>query len=267
MKKIHFPLPALALLLTLSQSCSHQTVSMALEGEDWKNKEEIYVDGANVHKLNQQFNFGGFKTTYLQRGWIVPGNRSGTLGIGGSKIYIGELAEIVSLQESSTKHKVSFGMVDKQGATSDVFCLNKQYNKHMQLGTNTNTLFNMTSSFLGLRGEIQNTYAVTINVKNEQWFLMLDMIAAQKNPDGYAGILQKNAGEYFTLTPVNKLMGSNGQLVTMPFGSVGYEIKNKAGIAVAAISEASKPYIYFNSNTKEEDKFLLANVCLAIFLE
>ena len=67
MKKIFNTPAGLVLLLILCQACSHTTVAIALQGEDWKNKEEIFVEGANVHKLNQQFDFGGFKTTYLQR--------------------------------------------------------------------------------------------------------------------------------------------------------------------------------------------------------
>jgi len=267
MKKVLVCPIGLVLLMIVGQSCSRTAVVMALQGDDWNNKQQILVKGANEHKPHEKSDFAGFTTTYVKRGWTVPGNRGGTLGIAGSRIYIGELAKIISLQESSSRHKMQFGMVDKNGITSDVFCLNKKYNKHVQVGTNENSLFNITSGFLGLGGEVQNTYAVTLDMEDGQWFLLLDNIATQKNPKGYAGILQKNEREYFTLTPVNTLMGKNGQPVMLPFGSIGYEIKDKNGIAVAAISRAGTPYIYFNHNTKEEDKFLLANVSLAIFLE
>jgi hypothetical protein len=57
----------------------------------------------------------------------------------------------------------------------------------------------------------------------------------------------------------------NGKAKALPFSSVGMEIRNKAGIALAAVSLLDNGKVYISS-TEAKERFLLANACAAILL-
>ncbi|MGB8191950.1 MAG: hypothetical protein WCF67_08530, partial [Chitinophagaceae bacterium] len=72
--------------------------------------------------------------------------------------------------------------------------------------------------------------------------------------------------KYYTIHPVYKIAGKNDKIYTMPVGSVGYEIRNKEGKPLAAISLMDRGMVYLNPMPADE-KFLIANVCTALLLQ
>jgi hypothetical protein len=60
--------------------------------------------------------------------------------------------------------------------------------------------------------------------------------------------------------------GKDGRPQAILFGSVGFEIRNKEGKAVAAVSKIDKGIVYLQAVNSEE-KFLLANACAALLLQ
>ena len=49
-------------------------------------------------------------------------------------------------------------------------------------------------------------------------------------------------------------------------GSIGYEFRNEAGEAVAAVTGMNKGMVFL-AKLSNEEKFLLANACAAILLQ
>jgi hypothetical protein len=58
----------------------------------------------------------------------------------------------------------------------------------------------------------------------------------------------------------------NGQVATMPFGSAGFEIKDKDGNVVAAVSLIDNGDVYLGPGT-EDERLLYANACAALLLQ
>jgi hypothetical protein len=52
----------------------------------------------------------------------------------------------------------------------------------------------------------------------------------------------------------------------MPFGSAGFEIRNKDGKALAAVSMIDNGVVYL-SDISPEEKILLSGVCAALLLQ
>ena len=63
-----------------------------------------------------------------------------------------------------------------------------------------------------------------------------------------------------------KPRSKDGKPAGILFGSVGFEIRNKEGKAVAAVSKIDKGVVYMQGSD-EEERFLLANVCAALLMQ
>jgi hypothetical protein len=107
---------------------------------------------------------------------------------------------------------------------------------------------------------------VNIYLANEPapWEIMLDMQKFQLNSKKYIGYLAQAKDRYYTIHPITSVV-QNGKTKALPFSSVGMEIRNKAGIALAAVSLLDNGKVYISS-TEAKERFLLANACAAILL-
>ena len=136
------------------------------------------------------------------------------------------------------------------------------------LGNNPNSLFNISLDILGVANASDNLYWIRLYTKNENepWEMILDNEAAQRNSKEYMGVISQSRERYYTLHPVFKMEKKDGTVGTMPFGSIGYEIRNKQGKPLAAVSLIDNGVVYFNDISAEE-RFLMANICTAILLQ
>jgi hypothetical protein len=57
----------------------------------------------------------------------------------------------------------------------------------------------------------------------------------------------------------------NGKKGILPVGSIGFEIRNKSGMGLAAVPLMDNGKVYISS-TDTKERFLLANACTAILL-
>ena len=85
-------------------------------------------------------------------------------------------------------------------------------------------------------------------------------------PREYIGYLAQGKEKYYTIIPVRHMEGRDGQPAAIPFGSIGFEIRNKEGRAVAAVSKLDRGTVFLQTMDANE-RFLLANVCTALLLQ
>ena len=78
--------------------------------------------------------------------------------------------------------------------------------------------------------------------------------------------LSQGRNNYYTIVPVREMEGKDGKPAGILFGSIGFEIRNKDGKAVAAVSKLDKGVVYMQAKDAEE-RFLLANVCAALLMQ
>ena len=94
--------------------------------------------------------------------------------------------------------------------------------------------------------------------------MILDIQESQRRSKQYVGFLAKSKDDYYTIHPITSVE-KNGKKGILPFGSVGFEIRNKAGVALAAVSLIDNGAVYISS-TEPKERFLLANACSALLL-
>ena len=80
------------------------------------------------------------------------------------------------------------------------------------------------------------------------------------------GYLAKGKEDYYTIRPLSRVVNKKGKEGTMPFGSAGFEIRNRAGEPVAAVSLIDKGMIYLKALDAQE-QILLATACSALLLQ
>ena len=245
-------------------SCT--SAKMALEDTDWNNVQELKVKGRQGLLINQQLSFGDYRTVSIKRSWtkgssMFAGWTSGRPGYD-------DYSRIIGVEFSKKKQTVRFELTDNRGNESSAFCVTKVRSKDFVLGDNPNSLFSISLDILGVAGSSENLYWIKLYMKNEMhpWELMLDNEAVQRNSKKYMGVISQSRDRYYTLHPVYKIEKKDGRTATMPIGSTGYEIHNKEGKPMAAVSTIDNGAIYLNDMSADE-KFLMANICTAILLQ
>lgn len=262
MKKAVF---ASLIIFSLFTRCT-STVKMALTGPEWQqNKQEYAVEGRNKTFKKQVLKFGNYETVELKRSWTKGTSATSGFGMGGT-IY--EPNYLYKFDHIDKKQTYRFKLKDAQNNISETTCATKVKAKDFTLGNNQNSAFNILLDVFSVGIESENNfYARIITDPNQPaWELLLDNQAAQRSKQ-YAGSLMQTAGDYYTIVPVSKLMGKNGP-VEFPFaaGAVGFEFRNEAGEAVAAVSLIDKGMVYLR-DIPADRQFVLANACAAILLQ
>lgn len=165
------------------------------------------------------------------------------------------------------KQSIHFRLTDGTD-TSDVFSVSNIESRDLILGSNPNALPNVVSSVLRIGTENQrNNYSVAIYLKKgeEPWELFLDNTNSQLHREEYIGYVTRGE-EYYSLVPTWQLE-KKGKVRSIPFGSVGFEIRNKDGATVAATSLVDNGEVYLNPDMDKKEQFLMANVCAALLLQ
>ena len=96
---------------------------------------------------------------------------------------------------------------------------------------------------------------------------MLENDKLQRDPGSYSGWVGRSPSEYYTLAAVTQMLNKKGDVVQMPFGAMGIEIRDKQGRPMAAVNLADKGTVYFTRDLSPAEKFLMANICTALLLQ
>jgi hypothetical protein len=243
--------------LVLFASCTPFKLHLS---DELQTRDEYQVKGKQGILINQKMSFGEYATSKVSRSWTTGHSpRIGWYGVNQQ-----EWVNIISINYIDKKQTLHFGMADKE-RESEIFCVSRFSSSDLQVGKRPNSLLNIG---LDLAGPSSSIYYVQVYEKGGggiPWQLALDNQRSQSDARSYSGVFAKNEKEYYTLTPVWKLE-KNGKTGNMPFGSVGYEIRNAAGKAVAAVSMMDKGMVYLGRTTASE-RFLMANLCAALLLQ
>jgi hypothetical protein len=204
--------------------------------------------------INQKLSFGEYRTTKVKRSWTEGGSSQG-----------GD-TESLWMKYSQSRQTIHFGLTDSSGFASNVFCLAKASNEDWTIGKNPNSIINIMGEILGLDGRSENKYAVDIYLPKEPsaWEMRIDIQESQRKSNEYVGFLAQSKNSFYTIHPISTVL-SNGKKSALLMGSIGFEFKNKDGVAVAAVSLLNNGAVYLSSNDPKE-RFLLANACSALLL-
>jgi hypothetical protein len=257
MKSIFYTMISIAVM-----SCG--TAKLAVSDDLKASHDQYTVKGKDGIMIKQKLSFGEYKTTKVKRSW-TKGN-SGRTGFGFGDPMRGDYVNVISTEYINKKQTVNFNLTDGK-LNSDVFCVSRFNSKDLQIGARQNSLFNIALDLFGDGYASNSTYYVQIYTPGDEkpWQLLLDNEAAQFQSRDYIGYLAKTPGEYYTIHPATK-MEVNGRVGNTFAGSVGFEIRDRQGKTLAAVSSMNKG-IVFMSKVSPEERFLLANVCAALLLQ
>lgn len=240
-------------------------IKMAVDKNTQASLDEYKVKGREGVLLKQQLSFGEYKTDVVKRSWTK--DRSFRPGIGWGSVAQQHYVNLISMEYIDRKQTVHFGMHDKD-IESQVFCVSKFRSKDLQAGKSDNSILNIGLELFSGAYASESLYYVQIYTNKDgglPWQLLLDNNRSQSAPQKYLGYLERSPNEYYTITPVRQLTGKD-KAYNLPFGSVGYEIRNGDDKLVAAVSTMDRGTIYI-AKTNPEERFLMANTCAAILLQ
>lgn len=248
----------LSFLLVLA-SCT--PMKMAVSDDLKAGHDEYAVKGRQGNLLKQKLSFGEYQTTKVKRSWTR--GSFGRTGIGTGGTAQQEWVNLISLEYVNRKQTVNFGLTDGTNQ-SDVYCVSRFNAKDLVVGKNPNSIINIA---LDLGSPSSSTYYVQAftNAEETPWQLMLDNVASQAKAKSYVGIFARSKTDYYTIHPVTKLE-HNGKAGNILAGSVGYEVRDPQGRAVAAVSLIDNGMVFLGKVSPQE-RFLMANLCSAILLQ
>lgn len=254
---------SLAVMVLFAQC---RPAKMALHDERWPAKEEYKVQGKKGIFSKEKLQFGEFYTTQVKRSWTK--GSSSKFGIGEGNITDHDYTNIISIDYIKRRQTVRFSLSDAASRASEVYCVSNFNTSEVQIGNRPNSILNIGVDIVrSLLSQPDDKYYVQIYTKAEKpWELLVDNVQTQMKPKEYVGYLSQSKEKYYTIVPVREMEGKDGRPQAILFGSVGFEIRNKEGKAVAAVSKIDRGIVYLQ-NTDPEERFLLANACAALLLQ
>lgn len=246
--------------------CRAQSMKLALEGEEWSGVEEYPVAGRQGILIKQKLSFGEFHTLVVDRSWTK--GPSVSIGLSQGLPTDADYKRIVTSEKIKKKQTLYFSLADSLGNEARAYCMTDFKSKDFILGDNPVSIINIFGDILGVGDESSSFfYARIYDAQNSQaWELMLDNQEAQAKPKTYVGYLSKSKDEYYTIKPLSKVVSKKGKAGMMPFGSAGFEIRNKDGKALAAVSLIDKGVVYLTDMSPEE-RVLLSGALAALLLQ
>lgn len=241
----------------LLSAATHAQSFKIATGEPLHSKqEELAVKGRMGILINQKLSFGNYRTAKVKRSAIRKW--TGATGFPG----------MIWTEHMEGRQSIHFSLTDGKD-TSDVMSVTRVQSDDLLIGQAGRTA-RLPGSILPLikRTDIsQDNFSVSIvtHQGDEPWELFLDNTEAQIRRKHAAGYLTRGDVSY-TIEPVWQVEKKNGKLAEMPFGSPGFEIKDKDGNSLAAVSLMDNGKVYLGPGTDEE-KFLFANACAALLLQ
>lgn len=248
-------------LLMIMAGCSPMKISVS-DGLRTQT-DEYQVSGRQGLLIREKLRFGAYRTTRVKRSWTK--GSSSRSGIGWGTPGREDWVNIISTEYINRKQTVHFNLTDEMN-TSDVFCVSRFRSKDLQIGKRENSILNIGMDIAGIGGRSESFYYIQIFINSEDspWQLILDNQAAQAKAKTYTGILAKNRNEWYALVPITRLE-KNGKSGNILGGSVGFEFRDKNGVAVAAVSLIDKGMVFLR-RTDPQERFILANACTAVLL-
>lgn len=238
-------------------------MKIAVSDDLQSSHDEYNVKGRQGILINQKLSFGEFQTTKVRRSWTK--GSSGRTGIGWGGTAQHEWVNLISLEYINKKQTLNFTLTD--GARSaEVFCVSRFNAEDLHIGKE-NSLLNIGLDLTRMGGRSESTYYIQLFTKKDEtpWQLLLDNQASQAKAKEYTGVFAKSKEQFYTIHPITRL-DKNGKQGEILFGSVGYEIKDSKGRAVAAVSLIDKGMVFLAKSSKDE-RFILAGLCTAILLQ
>ena len=256
---------SLIMLFSVLQVYS-QSMKLALEGDEWSGVIEHPVKGRQGILIKQKLSFGDFHTLVVDRSWTKGPSLS--VGLSQGLPTDADYKRIVTSEKIKKKQTIYFALADSLGNEARAYCMTDFKSKDFMLGDNPNSIINIFGDILGVGDASSNFfYARIYDAQNSQaWELMLDNELAQAKPKTYTGYLSKNKDEYYIIKPLSKVISKKGKMGMMPFGSAGFEVRNKEGKALAAVSLIDNGVVYLNDMSPEE-RILLSGVLTALLLQ
>jgi len=258
-------LSLLILLFLANKTISAQNMGLALEGDEWSSVKSFPVKGKNGFLKKEKLTFSDYYTIDVDRSWTkgTEVTTGLTQGVPTDDFY----KKIITTDHIHKQQTLYFSLGDDAGYQSKAFCLSRLDAKDFNIGNSAVSAVNLLLDIAGPGVKSSNIFYTKIFVgpTEEGYELLLDNQAAETHPKTYVGYLAKNDNEYYTIVPASKVKSKKGKVGTMPFGSAGFTIRNKAGQAVAAVSIIDNGIIYLMDMDPRE-RILLATTCAVLLL-
>lgn len=249
----------------LTSIASAQNMGLALEGDDWYGVREYPVKGRAVH-VKQKISFGHFKTIEVDRSWTRGSTVTTglTQGIPTDEFY----NKLITTDYINKKQTLYFALEDTAGNRASAYCVSQFNARDFNLGNNSSGPVNIILDLMGKGGESSSAFLVLLYDEPGQtpWKLVLDNQAAVAHPKHYVGYLAKSKDDFYKIIPVSRIKTKKGKVGEMPFGSAGFEIRNKEGEALAAVSLMDRGVVYLRDLDAKE-RILLATACTSLLLQ
>jgi hypothetical protein len=239
-------------------------VKMGVSESLKQDRDEYKVAGRQGLLINQKLSFGEFHTTELKRSWTKGGGSKFGTGTVGATAE--DFQNMISIEYIKRKQTVQFDMSDGK-KTANTYCVAKFNAKDLEIGRHTNSVLNIGMDLFKLGGWSEHTYYVQIYTPgaNRPWEMLIDNQAAEARRKTYTGLLSLSKEQYYTIVPVSQVEkkdGSAGNALAV----LGFEFRDSAGKAVAAVSLIDKGMVFLGKVSSEE-RLLLANACAALLLQ
>ncbi len=247
--KTIWTIAAVGMLLT---ACS--TPELVMSEPLQQNYTRYTVDGRTGWLINQHLSFGDYYTGKVDRSWTK----------GPSFEY--SIFNLVYDRYEKRKQTFQFNMHDLNGNKSQVYALSQVDMKDLGLGANPVSPVNILMDMAGWGDAYSNVFAASIFINDEAqpYEVFLDNDAAHRRNTGYYGFAGRGPDDYYKIMPVNTISmnGKTGNAL----GTVGFELRNPEGVAVAAVNMMDKGIVYMGK-TDAREQFLLANIISAMLLQ
>lgn len=264
--KTRVSLTLLAVILLASLvSCS--PFPLGLAGNAWLGHETHDVTGRMGLLIKQKIRFAEYQTLNVKRSWTRGSN--GYSGLGFGTFGAGQYVNLIGREYIDRKQTIRFDLSDGGNRGSTVFAVSQFQASNLLLGNNRG-LLSIGIDLLEFKGgNFSNLFFAQIYTPDseEPWQLVLNNDRAQRFPKECAGTIAKSSGDYYTIFPVSTLQNSEGKIMYMPFGSIGFEIRNSSGRPLAAVNISEGGQVHFPKNLDPEVRFLMANICTALLLQ
>jgi len=243
-----------------------QSMTLALDGTEWTGVSEYPVKGRNGILIKQKLSFGEYQTLMVDRSWTKGNSVLSGLSIGTPTDP--DFQRLITSEKIKKNQTIYFALSDSLGNQANAYCVTNFSTKNLTIGDNPNSVINILGDILGIGDNSSNLFYAMIydaQAKN-RWDLVLDNEQVQANPKTYVGYLAKGRDDYYSIKPLSRVKSKKGRIGVMPFGSAGFEIRNREGVAVAAVSLIDNGMVYL-ADVSPEEKVLLSGVCAALLLQ